>query len=93
MPRFITKKWIEVHDQSEETHNTNEQIRFKTSMLRSDLCDYSDAYIIVKEKLLLQIQIMMHMTRNELLRIMHHFFLAFQKLIIHLLIMQKIYML
>ena len=48
VPRFITKKWIEVHDQSGETYNTNKQIRFKTSMLRSDLFDYSDAYIIVK---------------------------------------------
>ena len=46
--RFITKKWIELHDQSEETYNTNKQIRFKTSMLRSDLCDFSDAYIVVK---------------------------------------------
>ena len=50
VPRFITKKWIEVHDQSGETYNTNNQIRFKTSMLRSDLCDYSDAYIVVKGK-------------------------------------------
>ena len=48
VPRFITKKWIEVYDQSGETYNTNKQIRFKTSMLRSDLCDYSDAYIAVK---------------------------------------------
>ena len=46
--RFITKKWIEVHDQSGETCNTNKQIRFKTSKLRSDLCEYSDAYIVVK---------------------------------------------
>ena len=29
-------------------YNTNKQIRFKTSMLQSDLCDYSDAYIVVK---------------------------------------------
>ena len=28
--------------------NQNKQIRFKTSILRSDLCDYSDAYIVVK---------------------------------------------
>ena len=42
------EKWIEVYDQSGETYNTNNQIRFKTSMLRSDLCDYSDVYIIVK---------------------------------------------
>ena len=48
VPRFITKKWIEVHDQSGETYSTNRQIRFKTSMLRSDLCDFSDAYIDVK---------------------------------------------
>ena len=48
VPRFITKKWIEVYDQYGETYNTNKQIRFKTSMLRSDLCDYSDAYIVVK---------------------------------------------
>ena len=48
VPRFITKKWIEVYDQSGGTYNTNKQIRFKTSMLRSDLCDYYDAYILVK---------------------------------------------
>ena len=48
MPRFITKKWIKVYDQSGETYNPNKQIRFKTSMLRFDLCDYSDAYIVVK---------------------------------------------
>ena len=39
VPRLITKKWIEVHYQSGETYNTNKQVRFKTSMLRSDLCD------------------------------------------------------
>ena len=48
IPRFITKKWIEFSDQSGGAYNTNKQIRFKTSMLRSDLCDYSDAYIVVK---------------------------------------------
>ena len=48
VPRFITKKWIEVHDQSGETYNTNKQIRFKTSALRSDLFDFSDAYIAIK---------------------------------------------
>ena len=48
VPRFITKKWIEVHGQPGETYNTNKQIRFKKSMLRSDLCDFRDAYIVVK---------------------------------------------
>ena len=46
--RFITKKWIEVHDQSEEIYNTSKQIRFKTPMLKSDLCDYNDACIVVE---------------------------------------------
>ena len=50
IPRFITKKWVEVHDQSwtNDRYKLNKQIRFKTSMLKSDLCDYSDAYIVVK---------------------------------------------
>ena len=48
LPKFVTKKWIEVYDQSEGNYNVNKEIRIKTSMLRSDLCDYSDAYIVVK---------------------------------------------
>ena len=51
VPRFITKKSVEVHDLSgsaEDRYKPSKQIRFKTSMLRSDLCDYSDAYIVVK---------------------------------------------
>ena len=48
VPRFITKKWIEVQSQSGSTYNTSKPIKFKTSMLRSDLCDYSDAYVWVK---------------------------------------------
>ena len=48
LPRFFTKKWIEVYDQSEKNYNVNKEIRIKTSMLRSDLCDFSDAYIVVK---------------------------------------------
>ena len=48
--RFITKKWIEVHDQSgtaKDRYKPSKQIRFKTSMLRSSFCDYIDAYIVV----------------------------------------------
>ena len=50
VPRFITKKWIEVHDQSGsagDRQKPSKQIRFKTSILRSDLRDFSDAYIAV----------------------------------------------
>ena len=46
--KFIAKKWIEVNNQSGKPYITNKQIRFTTSMLRSHLCDYSDAYIVVK---------------------------------------------
>ena len=46
---FVTKKWIEIYDQSERNYSINKEIRINTSMLRSDLCDFSDAYIIVKE--------------------------------------------
>ena len=51
VPRFITKKWIEVHDQlgnAEDRYKPSKQIRFKASVLRSDVCDFSDAYIVVK---------------------------------------------
>ena len=48
LPRYVTKKWIEVYDQSEKDYSVNKEIRFKTSMLRTDLCDFRDAYIVVK---------------------------------------------
>ena len=48
LPKFVTKKWIEVYDQSEGNYDVNKEIRIKTSMLRSDLCDFSDAYVVVK---------------------------------------------
>ena len=47
-PKFVTKKWIEFYDQSGRIYNVNEEIRIKKSMLRLDLYDYSDAYIVVK---------------------------------------------
>ena len=46
LPRFVTKKWIEVYDESEKNYNPNKEIRIKTSILRSDLCDFSDAYLV-----------------------------------------------
>ena len=47
--KFRTKNEIndessEINDESTGTYNTNSQIKFKTSTLRSNLCDYSDAY-------------------------------------------------
>ena len=48
LPRLFTKKWIEVYDQSGKNYNPNKEIRIKTSMLRSDLWDFIDPYIVVK---------------------------------------------
>ena len=48
LSRYVTKKWIEVYDQLEKNYNVNKEIRIKTPMLGSDLCDFSDAYIVVK---------------------------------------------
>ena len=39
--------WVHIHDESQETL-VNNKIKPKTSMIRSNLCDYSDAYIYVK---------------------------------------------
>ena len=48
LPRFATKKWIEVYDQSEKNYNVNREIRIETPILRSDLFYFSDAYIVVE---------------------------------------------
>ena len=45
--KFRTRNWIEINDESRGTY-INESIRFKTTMLRSNLCDYVDAYLLVK---------------------------------------------
>ena len=47
LSKFRTKSWVEVSDESRGTYIVNSQIKFKTPMLRSSLCYYSDAYILV----------------------------------------------
>ena len=47
-PKFRTRNWVGINDDSGGTCNANKQIKFKTTMLKSSLCDYSDAYILVK---------------------------------------------
>ena len=51
LSKFRTKNWIEISGQSRGLSNTNSDIRFKTTMLKSSLCDYSDAYILVKGRI------------------------------------------
>ena len=45
---LLQNKWVEVNNLSIAQRSVNKNIRFKTSVLRSDLYDYSDAYIVVK---------------------------------------------
>ena len=45
--KFRTRNWVEINDDIRDAYSPNKQIRFKTAMLRSSLCDYSDAYILV----------------------------------------------
>ena len=46
--KFTTKNWVEINDESRGTYNANSQIKFKITMLKYNLCDYSDTYILVK---------------------------------------------
>ena len=46
--KFRTKNWVEINDISRATYNVNSQIKLKTTMLKSRLCDYNNAYILVK---------------------------------------------
>ena len=46
--KFRTKTWVKINDDSCGTYNINSQIKFKTTILKPSLCDYSDAYILVK---------------------------------------------
>ena len=46
--KFKTRNWVEINNKARGTYSPNKQIKLKTSMLRSSLCDYSDAYILVE---------------------------------------------
>ena len=46
--KFRTKSWVEINDESRGGYTTGTDIKFKTTMLRSSLCDSADTYILVK---------------------------------------------
>ena len=46
--KFRTRNWVQINDEARGTYSPNKQIKFKTSMLRSSLCHYSDPYILGK---------------------------------------------
>ena len=47
--KISSKNWVEINDELCEKYKIDSQIRFKTWMLKSSLCDYSDAYMLVNE--------------------------------------------
>ena len=49
--KFRTKNWVKINDESRGAYNVNSQIKFKTTMLKSSLCDYSYAYFLVKRRI------------------------------------------
>ena len=51
LSKFRTKSWIEINGQLRGAYNSNIAIRFKTTMLKSSLCDYSNEYILVRQKI------------------------------------------
>ena len=48
--KFRTRNWVEINDESRGTYTSND-IKFKTTMLRSNLCDSADAYILVNGRI------------------------------------------
>ena len=46
--KFRTKNWVEINDESKESYKPGGDIKFKTTTLRSNWCNYADAYILVK---------------------------------------------
>ena len=51
LSKFRNNSWIEINDQSRGVYNTNSDIRFKTTTLKSSFYNYSDAYILVKGRI------------------------------------------
>ena len=62
--KFKTKNWVEINYESRGTCNEDNQIRFQTSMLRSGLCDYSHAYILVKGTMLAENKAVQYQPNN-----------------------------
>ena len=81
LSRFVTREYVRVNSLS-NTYNENKSIRFKTPMLKSDLCDYADAYSLVNGTITVEAD---HIgagvdenrdrkNRRLTLKIMHHLF-------------------
>ena len=52
LPRYVTRKFVKVYDESDGTYNANKDVTFKIPQLRNNLCDWNDAYIVVTGKII-----------------------------------------
>ena len=59
--KFRTRNWLEINDESRRTCNVNSQMKFKITVLKSSLCDCSDAYILAKGNITVTQQLQMLM--------------------------------
>ena len=80
---LLLKNGLRVQSQSGNAYNTSKPIRFKTSMLRSDLCDYSDAYLRVKGTITVTDPNNNANFDRRRSKITHHLFRVFQKLAVN----------
>ena len=80
--RFVAKKWVDVYDQSGGNYDVNKEIKITPSMLRSDLCDFNEAYVVLKGDTTVDApnNAKKKKKKQEHLKTMHHLSTAFQKL-------------
>ena len=79
LPKFVTKKWIEVYDQSQGNYDVDKEIRIKTSMIRSDLSDVSDVYIVAKGTItVVKKYILLLILRDQIIQILMQLILIIQ---------------
>ena len=75
--KFRTRNWVEINDDIRGAYSPNKQIRFKTAMLRSSLCDYSDAYILVRGNILrLKVLLQIILIKKKYLKLVLHLLTA-----------------
>ena len=64
--KFVTRRWIKVNDSSGGQYSAAKNIKFKAPVPISDLCDYSDVYIVVKGTIDLEVVEKNDMTRKHI---------------------------
>ena len=74
--KFVTRKWNIVNDQSNGNYGVGNEIIYNTEVLKSNLCDQSDAYILVRGDIALALQLQ---KLQYHLRIVHHLLNVSQK--------------